>query len=59
MVEANLAEESEAPAEGEAWGIIEGSLHLEAGARSQAEEKEDKMQRWMEEELDDKLQEQE
>ena len=30
-----------------AWGIIKASLHLEAGARSQAEEKEDKMQRWM------------
>ena len=41
------------------WGIIEASLYLEAGARSQAEEEEDKFHRWMEEELDDKLQEQE
>ena len=58
-MEVNLAEESEVLAEVAAWGIIKASLHLEAGARSQAEEKEDKMQRWMEEELDDKLQEQE
>ena len=37
-------------------GIIRASLPLEAGARSQAGEEEDEMQRWMEEELDDELQ---
>ena len=58
-MEVNLAEESEVLAEFAAWGIIKASLHLEAGARSPAEEKEDKMERWMEEQLDDKLREQE